>query len=68
MIYVGFDGVWFLLGIIVTLFVCHIVVGIAIAVLEKMTERKKQELEELKQQCLEKGLRVDDENAERTDR
>ena len=67
MIYVGFDRVWFLLGIIVTLFVAHIVIGIAIAVLEKMTERKKQELEELKRQCLEKGLEGNCENAERTD-
>ncbi len=47
MIYVGFDKAWFLLGIIATLFVAHIIIGIAIAVLEKMTERKKQELDRL---------------------
>lgn len=55
MIYVGFDKAWFLLGVIATLFVAHIILGIAIAVLEKMTERKKQELEELLRQAREKG-------------
>ena len=46
-IYVGVNATWFLLGLIVTLFVVHIVVGIAIAVLEKMTEKKKEELDRL---------------------
>lgn len=46
-IYVGVNATWFLLGLIVTLFVVHIAVSIAIAVLEKMTEKKKEELDRL---------------------
>ena len=56
MIYVGFDRAWFLLGIIVTLFVLHISLGIGIVVLDKLTELKKLEYDRLKQQCLEDGL------------
>lgn len=54
-IYVAANWGWVLFGVILTLIVLHIVLGIATAVLEKMTERKKAELEELLRQAREKG-------------
>ncbi len=54
-IYVAANWGYVLLGVILTLIVLHIIVGIATAVLEKMTERKKAELEELLRQAREKG-------------
>ena len=56
-VYVGMNITWVLFGAFVTLLVVNFVVGIAITVLEKMTERKKAELEELQKELREKALR-----------
>ena len=56
-VYVGMNITWVLFGAFVTLLVVNFVVGIAITVLEKMTERKKAELEELQKELRERALR-----------